>query len=804
MGAVRLLSSIEIRRRARNLVLITLLVAVVGAVVMATAAGARRSATALNRFDEYSRTSTLEIDIGYPSAATIAEFARTPGIEGMALLNTFAMSPTNNSDQATAATPDGALGTIVDRPRLISGRLANPDRPDEVAISEGYASTAHAKIGDHIDATSLTPAQVKLLLEGQSPGDKQLGPKVQWTIVGITRRPLDLGDVGASGGVLILTPAFIQKYDGVIGGWTEIVRVRTRPDAATLKRVTAVAQQMFGSSPVYSAKDLAIESHGARDAINVITLALWIFAAIAAAAGAVSIAIVLAREVANTTPAQTTLRSLGMTRGQRFSVAAPGAVLIAVFGALFAVVGAFLLSPLLPVGIARRSDPNPGLHADWVVLLAGALAIVVLVTAVATFAAWRATVGVKESRRRQPKISEAAARAGCSPAFTSGLNMALQPGRGERAVPIRSAFLATAAGVLGITAVLVYSTSLDHVISTPRLFGWTFDVRALDFTSNSQCDNRDFGVAGIPGITDVAAICYEQEQVDGTQTNLWAFTPIRGSIGPAVVSGRAPANDNEADVGTATLRALHKQVGDTVEAEVGDTKRSFHVVGVAVFPRLVVGDLEPLNDGLMLTSKAYTSIEDRGGETRAIVARYAPHADRNAIESQINAMKDFRENGPEAQVFFETQRVTGADVPPEIDRLRHIAWFPPTLIALLVALATIAVGHALITSVRRRRGDLALLKTLGFERRQLRATVAYQATTIVLVGLALGIPAGILVGRFAWRITATGLGIVPGIAIPVAGLVVVALGAIVVVNLLGQIPAASAARTSVAAVLRSE
>jgi hypothetical protein len=261
-----------------------------------------------------------------------------------------------------------------------------------------------------------------------------------------------------------------------------------------------------------------------------------------------------------------------------------------------------------PVGIARRADPNPGFHADWVVLLVGALVIIVLVLAVAALAAWRAAVAVNEARLRRPKITDAAARAGCSPALTSGLSMALQPGRGERAVPIRSAFLATAAGVLGITAVLVFSSSLNHVVATPRVYGWTFDIRALDFNPGTKCDSRDFGVHNIPGVTDVAALCYEQEQVDGTQTNLWAFTPVRGSIGPEVVSGRAPANSDEADLGSATLRALHKHVGDSVDVDGANTHKSFHIVGVAAFPRLVSGDLEPLDDGVMLTDKGY--IED--------------------------------------------------------------------------------------------------------------------------------------------------------------------------------------------------
>ncbi len=97
MGAVWWLSGIEVRRRARDLILITLLVAIVGAVVMATVAGARRSGTALSRFDNYSRTSTLELDVGSPNQATLDTFARTPGIEGLARLRVFAGSSTSTS-----------------------------------------------------------------------------------------------------------------------------------------------------------------------------------------------------------------------------------------------------------------------------------------------------------------------------------------------------------------------------------------------------------------------------------------------------------------------------------------------------------------------------------------------------------------------------------------------------------------------------------------------------------------------------------------------------------------------------------
>ncbi len=70
----------EIRRRWRSTVGIVLLIGIVGTAVLATAAGARRSTTALDRFNAVSRSSDLEISVGTPSARRLAAFRRTPGI----------------------------------------------------------------------------------------------------------------------------------------------------------------------------------------------------------------------------------------------------------------------------------------------------------------------------------------------------------------------------------------------------------------------------------------------------------------------------------------------------------------------------------------------------------------------------------------------------------------------------------------------------------------------------------------------------------------------------------------------------
>ena len=103
---------------------------------------------------------------------------------------------------------------------------------------------------------------------------------------------------------------------------------------------------------------------------------------------------------------------------------------------------------------------------------------------------------------------------------------------------------------------------------------------------------------------------------------------------------------------------------------------------------------------------------------------------------------------------------------------------PVALALLLTLLAIGTVAHTLVTSVRRRRRELAILKTIGFVTRQVRATVAWQATAIAGASLAVGLPLGIAAGRSAWSLFATQVAIEP---VPVISpLVLLAIPAIIV------------------------
>jgi len=129
----------------------------------------------------------------------------------------------------------------------------------------------------------------------------------------------------------------------------------------------------------------------------------------------------------------------------------------------------------------------------------------------------------------------------------------------------------------------------------------------------------------------------------------------------------------------------------------------------------------------------------------------------------------------------------------------------PLLLGLgLTAGAMAALGLTLIASVRRRRRSMAMLRTLGFTGRQLAASLAWQATVAVGIGLLLGVPLGIVVGRLLWDLFASRIYVVPSPTVPALVIAAIALGALVLGNLVAAIPGRMAARTPAALLLRTE
>ena len=90
----------------------------------------------------------------------------------------------------------------------------------------------------------------------------------------------------------------------------------------------------------------------------------------------------------------------------------------------------------------------------------------------------------------------------------------------------------------------------------------------------------------------------------------------------------------------------------------------------------------------------------------------------------------------------------------------------------------LVIGSAVYTAVRRRRHDVAVLRSMGADGRWLVRAGHWQAIAATLVPVAIGVPLGIVAGRLVFRVYADNLGTLNDAAMP---LIVIALGVIALV-----------------------
>ena len=147
--------------------------------------------------------------------------------------------------------------------------------------------------------------------------------------------------------------------------------------------------------------------------------------------------------------------------------------------------------------------------------------------------------------------------------------------------------------------------------------------------------------------------------------------------------------------------------------------------------------------------------------------------------------------------------VQGPATPTDLVNFGRVQDLPLLLGTALSLLALVTIVHLLLTSVRRRRRDFAVLRSIGLTRRQVRSAISWQAGTLTAAALGLGIPLGILCGRVAWRLFAGQLGILPVVVLPFI-LVLVVPAALLLAVAVAAVPGESAARTRPAEILRSE
>jgi hypothetical protein len=778
-------------RRWPGYLSLALLIGLVGGLAMGSVAGARRTDSSFTVFWKSTNPSDLLGATGIlnptlpltpydgPLVDRISHLPHVKSVETQSGINILPLqgdgAPEQNVPEFSPG-PGNGYGSVnglyfnQDKVTVVAGRMADPSNADQFMLSALQAQSMGLHVGDKVRFGIYTNAQIQLAVFGSA----RVKPYrvVEATLVGIaafnTAVVQDQSDEGSAPDNLF-TPALTRPMLRCCVNYSQSgVQVSSPRFVSSV--ISEIAQLYPKGAPTFEAV-APILLPKAQRTIEPDALALGIFGGIVALACLLIAAQLIGRQIRLGADEREALRALGASPGQTWADGLIGIVGSVVSGGLLAVVVAVGLSPIAPIGPVRAVYPSSGLDFDWTVLALGFVVLVLALSAVSAAISFR---GMPHRRsadhvaaHQQPSriLSGAAAARLPAPALT-GVRFALVPGSGRTAVPVRSAVLGAVMAVIVLVGTATFGASLSSLVSHPALYGWNWDYMLsaggdLPQQKVTALLDHDRYVAAWSGVYSATLL------IDGQNVPVLGETPGT-TVAPPLLSGHSVQTAGQVVLGSLTLKQLEMGVGA--------------VLSYKLLPELDLNQFDSALPG-----------------PQAALVRLRPHVDRAAAYRSLEQIAQATTNPENFGVG-----VIGVQRPAEILNYRSLGSTPVYLGAGLAAGAVVALALTLIASVRRRRRDLALLKTLGFTERQLAATVAWHATTAVAIGVVLGVPLGIAVGRWLWDLFAQEINAVPSPTVPVLQIVVIALGALVLANIVAAIPGRLAARTPTALVLHAE
>ncbi len=814
MGAMWLSLRSATRLRWRALVALAMLAGLIGGIALTAAAGARRTDTAYSRLLRRSNASQFLVS---PTVGGFDGFfralARLPQVQRVSTSAFYdiALIPPGRAGRHGAVrsvifegSPDGATGISVDRVRVVSGRLFTVSDTSAVMIDERLASRYHLHAG----------STLSVLAYRQSAAHQRRGPPVRLAftvsavvtfedeVVPATR---DLAEPTA-----LLSPGFArtaaaQSYNP--GGGAANVLLRPGASETAFTRAAKALGERYQVGGV-GIVNLAAQYAATQRAIAPQAVALAIFAALAGLIGLAVIVQLLSRQLALDGLEFPILRALGMSRARLAAASLARAAIVTIIAGAAAVAIAIAASPLMPIGPARTAEPAPGFEANLAILGAGFAAIVVLPLMLLGTAAWRTAsrtagpLGIADlpAPGHRTRLGPAMRALG-SVTGSIGVPMALEPGHGRTAVPVRSALVGTTVAVAAVVAAFVFGSNLIGLVGTPHRYGQNWKLE-LDLQVSGVPIGAAMPVLNVaPGLAGYAAGTYGQLTVDGARVPAIGLDQMHGHDFLTIVAGHAPYAPDQIAFGVRTLALLHKRVGQTV----GIGGSQLTIVGSAVFASFSVagGSATDLGTGAVVAASVLSKPNPPFCMKPAtcynfFLLRFKPGTDLGLASARLERAVTRAGCAPGLCLVSRFQ------TPADIKNYNGVRDTPFVLGLVLSLLAVGTLSHVLFTAVFRRRRDLAVLKTIGMRRHQLLGVVAWQASALAAAAVIIGIPLGTVAGRWLWAAFAGSVGIATGASIPVLIVLTAIPATLLAANLLAAMPGWTATRVRPAAVFRSE
>ena len=489
-----------IRHRAGGYLSLILLIGLIGGVSMASVAAGRRTQSSYQAFLRSTNPSELVVAVygptGQPVADITSSIARLPDVGRVRTVvapTVFPLDPSGapvggGANSSTLASGDGEF-VDQDRLALVSGRLANQSRPDEVVVDAATARMGIVRLGQIVPLGLYTPAQIALPQFGTAAVPPVY--RVDARVVGIVKANNQLvqDDVDRAYGLQYLTHAYLghalalaPEESAPVGYAIQLTHGTRSVQAAE----TAIAK-LIPSGAVYQFHLVSRAVTNVELALRPESLALGGFGVIAAVVALLIGIQVISRQIRFEDGDREVLRALGAGVSVTTADGFLGVIVAVVLGAVVAVLVAFALSPLAPLGPVRPYYPGRGAAFDWTVEAIGLAVLLVVLGGVALVMARSSAAGggvrPEQIRPNSSKVGTVVQATRLPVSGQVGLRLALDPGQGRTSVPVRSTLLGGVVAVALVVATVIFATSLHTLVSHPALYGWDWSF-VLDPSNN--------------------------------------------------------------------------------------------------------------------------------------------------------------------------------------------------------------------------------------------------------------------------------------------------------------------------------
>jgi FtsX-like permease family len=820
------------RESLRSTLVLVALCGLLGALTLGALAGARRTETAYGRYLTSINASDVWVNIPSPDLTLIHRISTLPGVASSAAFVGLDADPIVHGHVDTDFTVDDVTGSYngalfrQDKMTLLQGRLPGMDSSHEIALTpyldhhydEGIGSIVRFQLYNARDEYPVPTG------------------RVAYRVVGIVNVPPALTDQFDEENAAVLPPAATARLRGQVQySWVGLRLTGGSAGIPALQHNLAVLSTKTGGYP-FAIRQLDEVHQQVQDAIEPEAIALAIFGLFAALALLVLVGQALGQLFDRLAPQVRVLRSLGFGRVEAVAAASASGLLGIVVGLLVAIAGAAAVSPLAPVGPVREFDPVKGFQFDVTTLIGGGALLFALLFGVLLAMAVRSVRRHGDVLHRRSLFVQWLSRSGTPVIASLGTGYALEPQPGRSRTVIWTNIIGTVVAVSAVVAAVVFGASLNGLVKNPVRYGWNWNVlmeneggygsylppTATFATFGDGDGSLDSVMSHAPGVRAWSMFGFAQMPIDGQVVPVLGVATHEGLVEPPTVSGHAltdtgPAGivgagaqgPSDIELGVTTLDALGEHVGGTVVVGSGIDRRRMLIVGTVTLPSIGVAlsDHVSLGRGAMLAESTLMSVagfrhlRDVPQEAfSAIPSTLAIDLVHGASQSRLVRYLGSKDLGGQSGLVYYQPRVLGAAI---VDA-GQMGGEPLALAIALAAAVLVSLSAAILANTRRRRREMAVLKTLGLSKAQLRGVVTWQTATVLVISIVLGVPLGIAGGHLAWVEFATTIGATPITVVPLLLLGIGVLLMLMAGVALSWVPATVAARTPTFEILSTE